>query len=62
MEDLIAAGEESRLQTWLGRHVWPLGRSVNGEQLVARVTGRPLSAGPFLDYLRRKVEGLTAGA
>ena len=62
MRPLIAAGEESRLQAWLGRHVWPLGRSVNGEQLVERVSGRPLSAGPFLTYLRHKVEALTAGA
>lgn len=62
MEDLIAAGEEIRLQAWLGRHVWPLGRSVNGEQLVERVTGRPLSAAPFLTYLRAKLEALMAGA
>ncbi len=62
MQTLIAAGEESRLQAWLGSHVWPLGRAVNGEQLVERVTGRPLSAEPFLAYLRGKLEGLTAGA
>jgi carboxypeptidase Taq len=61
LPSLIAAGEESRLQAWLGRHVWPLGRSVNGEELVAQVTGRPLSAVPFLSYLRGKVEALGVG-
>ena len=61
IETLIAASRESDLQAWLGRHVWPLGRSVNGEQLVERVTGRPLSAEPFLTYLRGKVEALSAG-
>jgi carboxypeptidase Taq len=54
----IAAGEETRLRAWLGRRVWPLGRSVNGEELVAQVSGRPLSAAPFLAYLSRKLEAL----
>ena len=56
----IAAGEERRLQQWLGARVWPLGRSVNGEELVARVSGQALSAEPFLRYLRGKVEALQA--
>jgi len=55
IEALIAVGDDARLRAWLGQNVWPLGRSVNGEQLVERVTGRPLSAEPFLAYLRGKV-------
>ena len=62
IETLIAAGDEASLRSWLGQHVWPLGRSVNGEQLVEQVTGRPLSAEPFLAYLRAKVEALSSGA
>ncbi len=58
IERLIGAGEESRLQAWLGRTVWPLGRALNAEELVQRVSGRPLSAAPFLAYLRRKVAAL----
>jgi carboxypeptidase Taq len=54
----VAAGDEARLQSWLASSVWPLGRSVNSEQLVERVTGRPLVAEPFLAYLRAKVEAL----
>jgi carboxypeptidase Taq len=59
IEQAIAAGEESALQAWLGRNVWPLGRSVNGEELVEQVTGSPLSAQPFLAYLNAKVDALS---
>jgi carboxypeptidase Taq len=58
IQDLIAAGDEHMLRTWLGGTVWRLGRSVNAEQLVEQVSGRPLSAEPFLAYLRGKVEQL----
>jgi len=58
LEDLVAAGQEAALQGWLGQHVWPLGRLVNAEELVRQVTGRPLSARPFLDYLGAKVADL----
>ncbi|MEB3308163.1 MAG: carboxypeptidase M32 [Cyanobacteriota bacterium] len=58
LETLIAAGEESSLRDWLQTRLWPLGRSVNGEELVKRVSGAPLSASPFLRYLRGKLEGL----
>ncbi len=56
--NLIASGEEDKLQAWLDSYVWPLGRSVNGEELVERVCGQPLSAQPFLTYLETKVEQL----
>ena len=59
LEQPIAAGEEGALRAWLGERVWPLGRLVNGEELVQAVSGRPLSAEPFLTYLRAKVEALT---
>jgi carboxypeptidase Taq len=59
IQALVSAGEEARLQAWLGSTVWPLGRSVNAEELVQQVTGRPLSAEPFLAYLRGKVHDLT---
>jgi carboxypeptidase Taq len=35
---------------------------VNGEQLVQQVSGQPLSATPFLAYLRGKVEQLQGAA
>jgi len=61
IEERVAAGEEVALREWLGQRVWPLGRLVNGEELVERVTGRPLSAQPFLEHLRSKVSALTSG-
>jgi carboxypeptidase Taq len=60
IEALISAGDELKLQAWLGETVWPLGRSVNAEELVKTVSGRPLSAQPFLSYLRTKVDELSA--
>ena len=59
IQGLIASGQPSALQAWLAQRVWPLGRSVNGEELVQQLTGRPLSSEPFLTYLERKVEALT---
>lgn len=60
IEAAIAAGEECRLHDWLAQRVYPLGRSVDAEALVAQVSGAPLSAVPFLQYLRRKLERLQA--
>ncbi|MEN9540994.1 MAG: hypothetical protein RLZZ459_1085 [Cyanobacteriota bacterium] len=59
IQALISAGDELKLQAWLGETVWPLGRSVNAEELVENVSGRPLSAQPFLAYLRTKVAELS---
>ena len=54
--------EEAELRGWLAQRVWPLGRRVNGEQLVRQVSGAPLSAEPFLRTLRRTVAGLLSPA
>ncbi len=61
IEERIAAGQEASLRGWLGQHVWPLGRLVNGEELVQRVTGRPLEAQPFLHHLQAKVDTFLQG-
>ncbi len=60
LEAPIAADDPGPLRDWLAAHVWHLGRSVNAEQLVEQVSGVPLSAEPFLKYLREKVERLLA--
>jgi carboxypeptidase Taq len=59
IEASIAAGEEAALRGWLAETVWPLGRSVNGEELVEAVSGRPLSTEPFLAHLKEKVAQLS---
>jgi carboxypeptidase Taq len=58
IEARVAAAEEAPLRDWLARHVYALGRSVNGEELVQRVSGEPLSAAPFLAYVEEKVARL----
>ena len=58
IESLVATGEEARLRGWLAEQVWPLGRSVSGDELVRRVSGATLSAEPFLGYLEEKVNRL----
>ena len=62
LERAIAAGSVEPLQQWLSRSVWPLGRSVNSEQLVQRISAEPLSPRPFLDYLKQKLEQLRSAA
>ena len=57
----IGAGDEAALRGWLAEKVWPLGRSVNGEELVQRVSGEPLGAGPFLRHLEDRLEAWLAG-
>ena len=51
----VAAADGASLRQWLAERVWPLGRAVNGEELVQQVSGSPLSAAPFLRYLRTKL-------
>jgi carboxypeptidase Taq len=51
----ISSGQESSLHQWLCQNVYPLGRSVNSEELVRNISGYPLSADPFLRYLNQKL-------
>ena len=57
-EEHVQRGEVSGLLAWLREHVHPLGRAVNAEQLVEKVSGRPLSTDPFLRYLEAKLDRL----
>lgn len=67
MEAAIGAPEEhvrrqdlQPVLAWLRETVHPIGRALNAEQLVERVSGRPLSSAPFLRYLEAKIERLQA--
>ena len=57
-EEHVERGDVEPLLAWLREHVHPLGRSVNAEQLVERVCGRPLSTDAFLGYLENKLARL----
>jgi len=58
IEARVAAGEEGAITAWLARQVWPLGRSVNSDELVQQVCGQPLGAEAFLTYLEHKLAAL----
>ena len=57
-EDHVARGDVTPLLAWLRRHVHPVGRALNAEDLVQQVTGRPLDSKAFLEHLRNKVQSL----
>lgn len=60
----IEAGRLTVLKRWLNQKIHCWGRMFTTEHLIQRVTGRPLSAEPFLNYLEKKygeLYGLQAG-
>ena len=61
-EEHVERGNVTPLLDWLREHVHPLGRSVNAEQLVEKVSGRALSTEAFLGYLENKLERLHQAA
>ena len=54
LEDRIASGELLPLREWLREKIHKKGRRLAAEDLIRGLTGTPLSAGPFLDYLEKK--------
>ena len=56
IEECIKEGNEMKLLKWLREEVHHLGRQVNAEQLVKKVTGKELSSNPFLNYLEKKLK------
>lgn len=54
IEDELARGRCDTLRDWLTRHIYSYGRKLTPPKLVEAVTGGPLSAQPFLTYIRNK--------
>ena len=52
----MEAGDLAPLRTWLAEKIHHPGRLHLAPELIQNVTGRPLSVGPFLRYLKQKVE------
>jgi carboxypeptidase Taq len=50
----IAIGEFSTLHAWLREYLYQHGRKFKPYELVERTTGRQMSVGPYLAYLRAK--------
>ena len=53
-EKKISRGEFGPILDWLRRNIHRHGRRYNAMELVERVTGRPLGASYFLNYLKKK--------
>ena len=49
------AGEFAPLLAWLREHVHRHGRKFTPPELLERVVGGPLDAGPYVNYLKRKL-------
>ncbi len=58
LEDGFAQGEFKPLLGWLNREIHAHGRRYLPEELCVRVTGAPLSAEPYLNYLEGKLRPL----
>ena len=54
MEESFARGDYSGLLSWLRENIHSRGRGRKAEELVQELTGQPLSAQPFMDYLEAK--------
>lgn len=53
-QERVAKGELLFIREWLREHVHQYGRTYNSDELVKKVTGKPLSEKPFCSYLRQK--------
>jgi len=58
LDESCARGDFSGLLEWLRIHIHSIGRGRKAEELVQELTGQPLSAQPFMDYLETKYKQL----
>lgn len=58
LEAQVARGAFSELHGWLRDHVYAPGSTYTPAELVQRVTGEPLTVGPYVAYLRGKYTAL----
>jgi carboxypeptidase Taq len=61
LDERFAAGEFGSLADWLAEHVHRYGRRLTPTEIVERATGGPLDPGPYLEYVRAKLAGASAG-
>jgi len=54
LEEGFARGEFAELLTWMNDNVHAHGSKFKPQELLERVTGRELDAGPYLAYIKRK--------
>ena len=54
LDDRVAAGDLAAVHAWMLKNVYRPGRRVTPPELVERATGAPISAEPWIRYVRRK--------
>lgn len=54
LDELIASGNLRKLREWLRVNVHAVGRRKTAAELIKDISGQPLSAKPFMDYLEQK--------
>jgi carboxypeptidase Taq len=54
LPDQVERGEFGDLRSWLGEHLHRFGRKFPPRDMLARVAGGPIDAGPYLRYLKEK--------
>jgi carboxypeptidase Taq len=52
--DEMKQGKFTTLHTWLGENIYRHGRKFTAPEIVERVTGGPLTIGPYIQYLKTK--------
>jgi carboxypeptidase Taq len=62
LDEQFERGEFGPLREWLGTHVHRHGRAFTPQELLERVTGSGMDAGPYLGYLERKLSDLFGAA
>lgn len=55
-EHKVSSGDLSFIRHWLTDHIHKYGRQYSPHQLIEKVTGKPLSEKPYLDYLLSKYQ------
>jgi carboxypeptidase Taq len=58
LESQIEKGQFAPLLGWLHRHVHRHGRKFTPNELLERATGKPLTAAPWIEYVKRKFGAL----
>ncbi|MGD0664660.1 MAG: carboxypeptidase M32 [Rhabdochlamydiaceae bacterium] len=55
-ESKVSHGNLTFIRDWLKTHIHQYGRQYNPQELILKVTGKPLSEKPYLDYLNAKYQ------
>ncbi|MFC1543037.1 carboxypeptidase M32 [Candidatus Neomarinimicrobiota bacterium] len=58
LEEKIAGGDLVTLREWLREHVHQIGRAKTADELMREISGKSLSAVPFIHYLEQKYSEL----